>query len=101
MFCFSVVDWAQGNFVEWKRVAEEEVPPQARNWFGPFNFICDFLRIWFTNAACNIILGEHIAAFALTEPSSGSDAKSIRTKAKLSADGKQYVSFLVLFAFPV
>ena len=36
--------------------------------------------------------GEHIAAFALTEPSSGSDAASIRTRAKLSPDGKQYVA---------
>ena len=35
--------------------------------------------------------GEHIAAFALTEPSSGSDAASIRTRAKLSPDGKQCV----------
>jgi acyl-CoA dehydrogenase family member 9 len=34
--------------------------------------------------------GEHIAAFALTEPTSGSDAQSIRTRAKLSPDGKQY-----------
>ena len=33
--------------------------------------------------------GEHIAAFALTEPTSGSDAQSIRTRAKLSPDGKQ------------
>eukprot|EP00127_Corallochytrium_limacisporum_P001608 Clim_evm5s70 gene=Clim_evmTU5s70 len=35
--------------------------------------------------------GEHIAAFALTEPSSGSDAASIRTKAELSPDGKHWV----------
>lgn len=35
--------------------------------------------------------GEIIAAFALTEPSSGSDASSIRTRAELSADGKHYV----------
>lgn len=32
--------------------------------------------------------GEHIAAFCLTEPSSGSDAGSIRTLATLSEDGK-------------
>jgi len=35
--------------------------------------------------------GEHIAAFALTEPSSGSDAASIQTKATLSEDGKHYL----------
>lgn len=35
--------------------------------------------------------GEHIAAFALTEPSSGSDAGSIRSRAVLSEDGKHYV----------
>lgn len=35
--------------------------------------------------------GEIIAAFALTEPSSGSDASSIRTRAELSADGKHYI----------
>lgn len=35
--------------------------------------------------------GEHVAAFALTEPSSGSDAASIRTKATLSADGKHFL----------
>lgn len=35
--------------------------------------------------------GEIIAAFALTEPSSGSDASSVRTRAELSADGKHYV----------
>ncbi|KJE89633.1 acyl-Coenzyme A dehydrogenase [Capsaspora owczarzaki ATCC 30864] len=35
--------------------------------------------------------GENIAAFALTEPSSGSDANSIRSRAKLSADGKHWV----------
>ncbi|GAB6029896.1 hypothetical protein CHUAL_005596 [Chamberlinius hualienensis] len=34
--------------------------------------------------------GEHIAAFCLTEPSSGSDAASIRTQATLSADGRVY-----------
>ncbi len=35
--------------------------------------------------------GEDFAAFALTEPSSGSDAGSIRTKAELSKDGKHYI----------
>lgn len=35
--------------------------------------------------------GEHIAAFALTEPSSGSDAASIRTRATLSDDGTHYI----------
>eukprot|EP00753_Platysulcus_tardus_P009846 PLAT235.3.p1 GENE.PLAT235.3~~PLAT235.3.p1 ORF type:complete len:618 (+),score=297.29 PLAT235.3:216-1856(+) len=35
--------------------------------------------------------GEKFAAFALTEPSSGSDANSIRTRAVLSEDGSHYV----------
>lgn len=35
--------------------------------------------------------GEIIAAFALTEPSSGSDASSVRTRAELSEDGKHWV----------
>jgi acyl-CoA dehydrogenase family protein 9 len=35
--------------------------------------------------------GEWIAAFALTEPTSGSDAASIQTKATLSPDGKHYI----------
>ncbi|KAG7158577.1 Very long-chain specific acyl-CoA dehydrogenase-like [Homarus americanus] len=35
--------------------------------------------------------GEHMAAFALTEPSSGSDAGSIRSRAVLSEDGSHYV----------
>jgi len=35
--------------------------------------------------------GEQFAAFALTEPSSGSDANSIKTKAELSPDGKHYI----------
>ncbi|XP_036099263.1 complex I assembly factor ACAD9, mitochondrial isoform X2 [Molossus molossus] len=35
--------------------------------------------------------GEHIAAFCLTEPASGSDVASIRTRASLSEDGKCYV----------
>ncbi|HEX4067634.1 MAG TPA: acyl-CoA dehydrogenase family protein [Acidobacteriaceae bacterium] len=35
--------------------------------------------------------GEWIAAYALSESSSGSDAMNIRTQARLSEDGKQYV----------
>uniref|UniRef100_A0A673TFV2 Acyl-CoA dehydrogenase family member 9 n=1 Tax=Suricata suricatta TaxID=37032 RepID=A0A673TFV2_SURSU len=35
--------------------------------------------------------GEHIAAFCLTEPSSGSDAASIQTRATLSEDKKCYI----------
>ncbi|XP_066203510.1 complex I assembly factor ACAD9, mitochondrial [Saccopteryx leptura] len=35
--------------------------------------------------------GEHIAAFCLTEPASGSDAASIQTRASLSEDKKHYV----------
>ncbi|CEG44834.1 acyl-dehydrogenase family member mitochondrial [Plasmopara halstedii] len=35
--------------------------------------------------------GEHIAAFALTEPSSGSDAGSIKTRATLSDDGSYFI----------
>ena len=35
--------------------------------------------------------GETIAAFCLTEPGSGSDAASIKTKAKLSPDGKSWL----------
>jgi len=35
--------------------------------------------------------GELVAAFALTEPSSGSDAASIRTRARLSEDGKHWI----------
>ena len=35
--------------------------------------------------------GKMIAAFCLTEPSSGSDAASIQTKAELSPDGKHYI----------
>ncbi len=35
--------------------------------------------------------GELIAAFCLTEPSSGSDAASIQTRAELSSDGKHYI----------
>ena len=35
--------------------------------------------------------GEQMAAFALTEPSAGSDAAAIKTRAELSADGSHYV----------
>jgi len=35
--------------------------------------------------------GEMIASFALTEPTSGSDAQSIKTKATLTPDGKHYL----------
>ncbi|XP_072239033.1 complex I assembly factor ACAD9, mitochondrial [Leuresthes tenuis] len=35
--------------------------------------------------------GEHVAAFCLTEPGSGSDAASIKTRATLSEDGKHYL----------
>ncbi|XP_048212338.1 complex I assembly factor ACAD9, mitochondrial [Perognathus longimembris pacificus] len=35
--------------------------------------------------------GEHIAAFCLTEPASGSDAASIRTRATLSEDKTHYI----------
>lgn len=40
-----------------------------------------------------------MAAFALTEPSSGSDAKSIRTRATLSKDGKRLIFYILLFFF--
>ncbi|TRY91522.1 hypothetical protein DNTS_029484 [Danionella cerebrum] len=35
--------------------------------------------------------GEHIAAFCLTEPGSGSDAGSIQTRATLTEDGKHFL----------
>ncbi|XP_072203549.1 complex I assembly factor ACAD9, mitochondrial [Excalfactoria chinensis] len=35
--------------------------------------------------------GEHIAAFCLTEPGSGSDAASIQSRATLSEDGKYFI----------
>jgi acyl-CoA dehydrogenase family protein 9 len=35
--------------------------------------------------------GEHVAAFALTEPGAGSDAASITTRAELSDDGEHYL----------
>ncbi|XP_077987519.1 very long-chain specific acyl-CoA dehydrogenase, mitochondrial-like isoform X2 [Glandiceps talaboti] len=39
----------------------------------------------------SLAAGENIAAFCLTEPSSGSDASSIRSRAVLSDDGKHYI----------
>ena len=39
----------------------------------------------------DLALGEKIAAFCLTEPSSGSDAASIRTRAELSEDGEHWI----------
>lgn len=39
----------------------------------------------------SVATGEKFAAFCLTEPSSGSDASSIRTRAELSPDGKHYI----------
>jgi butyryl-CoA dehydrogenase len=53
--------------------------------------------IWYGTAAQKekylpkLASGEWIAAYALSESSAGSDAMSIRTQAKLSPDGKQYV----------
>ncbi|HEY53465.1 MAG TPA: acyl-CoA dehydrogenase [Caldilineae bacterium] len=38
-----------------------------------------------------IVLGEQIGAYALTEPMSGSDAGTMRTRAELSEDGSHYV----------
>jgi len=38
----------------------------------------------------NLVTGDTIAAFALTEPDCGSDAASIKTKATLSDDGKTW-----------
>ena len=35
--------------------------------------------------------GEEVAAFALTEPSAGSDAAAIQTRAEVSADGTHYI----------
>ncbi|KAI2659148.1 Complex I assembly factor ACAD9, mitochondrial [Labeo rohita] len=35
--------------------------------------------------------GEHIAAFCLTEPGSGSDAASVQTRATLTEDGKHFL----------
>lgn len=38
-----------------------------------------------------LAIGENMAAFCLTEPSSGSDAASIQSRATLSPDGKHYI----------
>ncbi|KOS69822.1 acyl-CoA dehydrogenase [Lysinibacillus contaminans] len=38
-----------------------------------------------------LLTGEKIAAYALTEPSAGTDAMGLKTTAKLSDDGKYYV----------
>ncbi|MCP4548664.1 MAG: acyl-CoA dehydrogenase, partial [bacterium] len=35
--------------------------------------------------------GEHLGAYALTEPDAGSDASNIKTTAKLSDDGDEYI----------
>ncbi|EKD33918.1 MAG: hypothetical protein ACD_75C02543G0003 [uncultured bacterium] len=39
----------------------------------------------------SIVTAEKVSAYALTEPGSGSDALSAKTKAVLSADGKHYI----------
>ncbi|ODM98031.1 Very long-chain specific acyl-CoA dehydrogenase, mitochondrial [Orchesella cincta] len=39
----------------------------------------------------DVATGKKIAAFCLTEPGSGSDAASIKTRAVLSSDGKHYI----------
>ena len=39
----------------------------------------------------DLVSGEQLASYCLTEPGSGSDAASIRTNAKLSEDGSHYV----------
>jgi very long chain acyl-CoA dehydrogenase len=39
----------------------------------------------------DLATGRKIAAFVLTEPGAGSDAAGIKTRAKLSADGKHYI----------
>lgn len=39
----------------------------------------------------DLATGKKLAAFALTEPSSGSDASSIQSRAVLSADGKHFI----------
>jgi alkylation response protein AidB-like acyl-CoA dehydrogenase len=53
--------------------------------------------IWYGTAAQKekylpkLATGEWIAAYALSESSSGSDAMNVRAQARLSADGKQFV----------
>jgi alkylation response protein AidB-like acyl-CoA dehydrogenase len=39
----------------------------------------------------DVVTGKRIAAYALTEPGAGTDALAIKTKAKLSPDGKYYI----------
>ena len=39
----------------------------------------------------SLATGEQVAAFCLTEPGSGSDAASIRTRARLSEDGEHWI----------
>uniref|UniRef100_A0A8R1DMG2 Uncharacterized protein n=2 Tax=Caenorhabditis japonica TaxID=281687 RepID=A0A8R1DMG2_CAEJA len=39
----------------------------------------------------DLATGRKFAAFALTEPTTGSDASSVTTRAELSADGKHYI----------
>ncbi|CAG2179577.1 unnamed protein product, partial [Oppiella nova] len=39
----------------------------------------------------DLAAGKRVACFCLTEPSAGSDASAIKTKAELSPDGKHYV----------
>jgi butyryl-CoA dehydrogenase len=51
-------------------------------WYGT----CEQKKIYLPKLAT----GEWIAAYALSEASSGSDAMNIRTRASLSADGKHY-----------
>ena len=53
--------------------------------------------VWYGSAAqkekylAKLAAGEWVAAYALSESSSGSDAMNIRTQAKLSPDGKHYL----------
>lgn len=55
--------------------------------FSAFRNFCD--RLLQRLRLCDLS-GEHIAAFCLTEPASGSDAASIKTTAVLSPCGKYY-----------
>jgi len=48
-------------------------PEQKRRWLPP------------------LVTGEHLAAFALTEPEAGSDAANVQTQAQPSADGSHYI----------
>ncbi len=61
---------------------------------GIHNTVADAIALFGSGEQKRLLLppllsGEKLAAFALTEPSSGSDARSMRTKA--SKDGKHYV----------